>query len=254
MPPLTGAPAPPAADGGARPGGASVLPPQPLPLPPLPRAPVGDATATPARPQTAVPQAPVAEAAAARPVSLQAAVQQTTPAPAQPAAPSPIPTGGPPPPVATVEMTTIMQTLMRPAGADASLDSPTARQALFTAPQPGAAAEPSTDADIFLPFRPDMPAPQWRDLTWREDRARAALLSEPGDDPMIAEVDLSILGCFRLETRRSNGGFLVLARHSRPQDAAALASLAERLQAEAERFGVRARIRFSHDPKLVPAA
>lgn len=71
-----------------------------------------------------------------------------------------------------------------------------------------------------------------------------------GDEALIAEAELSVLGFFRLETREMLGGFTVIIRHAEPLDADGLETLGGAAMAEAERYGVRARVRFVHDPEL----
>lgn len=74
------------------------------------------------------------------------------------------------------------------------------------------------------------------------------------DDALVAEAALSKLGLFRFETRTSGGAFVMIARHAEPLDGARLDLLAEAVAAEAERFGVRARVRFDFDPTLRPTS
>ena len=84
-----------------------------------------------------------------------------------------------------------------------------------------------------------------------EDAPPTRLDGEP-EDATIAEADLSAIGLFRLETRPVAGGFAVVVRHAEALADYRLEMLGASVAAEAERFGVGARVRFVHDPALRP--
>lgn len=96
---------------------------------------------------------------------------------------------------------------------------------------------------------PELDRPDWI----FEEPPPSVLPSEAGE-ALVAEAQFSKLGLFRLETRESGGGYVMIVRHDNGLDDGRLASVAEAVAAEAERFGVRARVRFNHDPTLQPTS
>lgn len=115
-------------------------------------------------------------------------------------------------------------------------------------PAPGVAEDGAPDPTV----RPDLAYPGLDRPDWDFDEPAPRTFQRGGDDAMIAEADLSRLGLFRLETRTMAGGFAMVVRHAEPLGGAGLDRLAEAVAAEATRFGVRARVRFSFDPTLRP--
>lgn len=101
-------------------------------------------------------------------------------------------------------------------------------------------------------FRLDMPIGALAEPDWRFDEPPPQRLPAPDDEALVAEADFSVLGLFRLETRPAPGGFAVVVRHAAPLDDAGLDALGDAVATEAERYGVRARVRFSFDPTLRP--
>lgn len=85
---------------------------------------------------------------------------------------------------------------------------------------------------------------------YRYDQSNGADTAE--NDALIAEADLSVLGFFRLETRPAAQGLNVVIRHAEPLNAAGLEALGAAAEAEAQRFGVQARVKFRHEPELEP--
>jgi len=153
-----------------------------------------------------------------------------------------VPTPSPP------DAAAIAVALSRPAIADAAVDAP---RPAAPPPPPGATADADGQPQP-PPARTDVAPFAYVPPDWDfEDPPPRRLGIEP-KDVLIAEAELSNLGLFRLETRPAPGGFAVVVRHARPQDAERLQALAEAVRAEAARYGVRARIRFDFDPILLP--
>lgn len=95
---------------------------------------------------------------------------------------------------------------------------------------------------------------EFDEIDWRfEDAPPTPIL---GDEPeaLIAEADLSAMGLFRLETRPAPGGFAIVIRHAEMHDERVLAALGDAAAAEAERYGVRVRVRSEYDPTLRPTS
>ena len=148
-------------------------------------------------------------------------------------------------------MAAIVQTLTRLPLPD--LGSEAARAAAPPAPAAAPAADASGDDGPPPPlFRLDLPIGTMPERDWTFDEPPPRRLPHPDDDALVAEADFSVLGLFRLETRPAPGGFAVVVRHAAPLGASGLEDLGDAVAAEAERYGVRARVRFSFDPTLRP--
>lgn len=169
----------------------------------------------------------------------------TTPPPVQPA---------PQPAQPSPEMQAVVQVLTRPPGPETA--------DLLRTNQPAALEQQATNADAENAIDdPDADVPDLRlDLIaapldrngsgYRYDQSNGADTAE--NDALIAEADLSVLGSFRLETRPAAQGLNVVIRHAEPLNAAGLEALGAAAEAEAQRFGVQARVKFRHEPDLEP--
>ena len=113
----------------------------------------------------------------------------------------------------------------------------------------------ASDADEPQPsliVRPDVPYTPLQPYDWSYDEPPPRRLDGGADEALIAEADFSVLGLFRMETRAVAGGFAVVVRHADLVTDARLGALADAVASEADRYGVRARVRFTYDPALRP--
>ena len=176
--------------------------------------------------------------AAAPPLAQPAQATSVTPAQAAPQ-----------PAQAAPEMQAVVQVLTRPPGPETA--------DLLRTPQPAAleqqAANAADDPDADVPdLRLDLiAAPLDRNGGgYRYDQSNSADAAE--NDALIAEADLSVIGFFRLETRPAAQGLNVVIRHAEPLNAAGLEALGAAAEAEAQRFGVQAQVKFRHEPEIEP--
>ena len=130
----------------------------------------------------------------------------------------------------------------------------TAPEGPRSAPLPSQGATTDPDGPAQPTFRTDIAAPTDYDRDWIFEEPAPNLVVPEEDEAMIAEATLSEIGLFRLETRAAATGYAVLVRHAEPQPDDALRALADSVAIESERFGVRARIRFTFDPALRPTS
>lgn len=149
-----------------------------------------------------------------------------------------------------------MATLVQAIGRVRTAEIPTETARPPALPSPVAViANPAgaDDRQPSLPARPDVPFAPMPPLDWNYDEPPPRRDRQAGDDALTVEAELSMLGLFRLETRPVGGGFAVVVRHALDLEESGLEALAETVVAEAERYGVGARIRFVHDPALRPS-
>ncbi len=145
-------------------------------------------------------------------------------------------------------MAAIVQALSRPPTDEAAIT--TSRPA--PPPQPPTTGAATDDPPPSLIVRPEAPYPLLQPYDWTYDEAPPRRLDGGEDEALIAEAQFSVLGLFRMETRAVTGGFAVVVRHADLVTDARLGALADAVASEADRYGVRARVRFTYDPTLRP--